>query len=536
MHRCRQDALLPCLSAPRSPPHVAVTGGAEDAALFFHSGPPFKRVVGDGIVSEKCHERGAVHSVRYNPDGSMVASVGTDGSVCFYEGKGLGLVRRMEKVHRSSIFACAWSRKGTHLLTCGADGYARLLDVAAGTVVHEWDVVAAQALPREGDGGSKVPTGAMQLGCAFLKGDVPVSVGYNGQIAVLPVPAAVGLGPPPSGTVTTEPRLLTGHQAPISALAFGPPGTDTLFTSDTDGALVEWDGASRRPRGRVQRGDGDDGEEEGPDDGRGQVHAGATVAALAVDGAGRLYSAGWDDRVRVTSGRRCAGQLGTGAQPRALAGGGGAASLVVVVTVAGLRLIRDERVVSETIEVPYAATCACLSKDGATLFVGGEDCNVYVYRVSTEGGAANPLEPVHVIEGGHLKPIQSLALSPDGAMLAAADVRDVCLYDVAAGYAAVVAKGRWCFHTQRIGCLAWSPCGTVLASGGNDDSIFLWCPAKKMKRVHYKFAHRGGVTGLGFVGSNAASGGEDWTLVSAGADGCVNWWNVEEDAKQKFGL
>lgn len=25
-------------------------------------------------------------------------------------------------------------------------------------------------------------------------------------------------------------------------------------------------------------------------------------------------------------------------------------------------------------------------------------------------------------------------------------------------------------------------------------------------------------------------------LVSVGADGCVNWYNVEDDAKTKFGL
>jgi WD40 repeat protein len=118
-------------------------------------------------------------------------------------------------------------------------------------------------------------------------------------------------------------------------------------------------------------------------------------------------------------------------------------------------------------------------------------------------------------------------------MLAAADVRDVCIYSTS-DYSTIVSKGRWCFHTQRIGCLAWSPDDTVLASGGNDDDIFLWCIAKKMKRIHYRFAHRGGVTGLRFVG-DAVSGGEgEWILVSTGYDGCLNWLNVEEDVKSKF--
>jgi len=53
---------------------------------------------------------------------------------------------------------------------------------------------------------------------------------------------------------------------------------------------------------------------------------------------------------------------------------------------------------------------------------------------------------------------------------------------------------------------------------------------------HYRFAHRGGITGLSYVGSNASNGGGDWMLVSVGADGCANWYNVEDDAKTKSGL
>jgi WD40 repeat protein len=127
-------------------------------------------------------------------------------------------------------------------------------------------------------------------------------------------------------------------------------------------------------------------------------------------------------------------------------------------------------------------------------------------------------------------------------MLAAADARDVCVYSTIPmtgsddAYPTLISKGRWCFHTQRIGCLAWSPDGSVIASGGNDDSIFLWCPMQKTKRVHYRFAHRGGVTGLGFVGKGDGGPGGDWTLVSAGADGCINWWSVEDDVREKFGL
>jgi len=512
-----------CAFKPSRPMRIA-TGGSEDASIFFHKGPPFQRIVGDGVVSEKCHDRGAVHCLRYNSDGSMLASVGTDGSVCFYEGKGMALIKKCEKVHKSSIFSCAWNSSGTHLLTCGADGYARLIDAASGEIVHEWDVASVQQEWVVVQGGAtkaeKVPVGAMQLGCAFIKSDVPISIGFNGQIAVLPLPSSVGVAS--TANSLEKSLVITGHQAPISAMSFGTAGPNTIYTADTDGVIVEWDGATGKAKGRVSNANEDDADLSG------KVHGGATVTSLAFAN-GTLYSSGWDDFVRTTQGQICNEKLKMEAQPNSLTVGN---SLVVVSTVEGLVLIKDKEIVSsEVIKLPYTVTAIHLSIDDSTLYVGGDDCNIYVYSVSS----SNTLNESHVIKGGHLKSVQSIALSPDGLQLAAADTRDVCIYSTS-DYSNVVSKGRWCFHTQRIGCLAWSPDGSVLASGGNDDNIFLWCPAKKTKRINYKFVHRGGVTGLSFVGSNESKGGGDWMLVSAGADGCLNWYNVEEDAKTKFGF
>jgi WD40 repeat protein len=58
-----------CAIRPCRPARVA-TGGAEDAAVYFHSRPPFKRVGGgeDGVAApaERCHAKGAVHRLRYS--------------------------------------------------------------------------------------------------------------------------------------------------------------------------------------------------------------------------------------------------------------------------------------------------------------------------------------------------------------------------------------------------------------------------------------------------------------------------------------
>ena len=101
------------------------------------------------------------------------------------------------------------------------------------------------------------------------------------------------------------------------------------------------------------------------------------------------------------------------------------------------------------------------------------------------------------------------------------------MWSVSDGWSPLIGKGRWCFHTQRVTCLAWSKDDSVLASGGNDDSIYLWSLAKKMKRVHYPFVHRGGLSGLEFLNG--------MVLVSAGSDGCVNQWDVTDDIATMFG-
>lgn len=504
-----------CAFRPCRPMRIA-TGGAEDATVLFHKGPPFQRVVGDGIVSEKCHERGAIHSLRYNKDGSMLASVGTDGNVCFYDGKDMQLMKKVEKVHKSSIYSCAWNRDGTHLLTCGADGFARLIEATSGEVVHEWDVASVQL--GEEQSSSKVPMGAMLLGCTFVKGNIPIAVGFNGQMVVLSVPASLGLSS--SADCIDKPIVITGHQAPISAMTFGRRGTNTIYTADTDGVIVEWDGSSGTPKGRVKD------VNEVDSDITGKVHAGATITSLTFsEKDDKLYSAGWDDFIRISQGQNCVDKLKMESQPNAMTCG---TSLVVVMTVDGLILVKDGKVISEMVRLSFTATAVCISHDESMLYVGGDDCNIYVYSVSSSD-TANPLVESHVIKGGHLKPVHSLALSHDGTKLAAGDVRDVCVYS-ATDYSTIVSKGRWCFHTQKIGCLAWSPDDSVLASGGNDDDIFLWSVQKKMRRVHYRFSHRGGVTGLRFVEDK----GDDMMLVSVGNDGCLNFWNPTEDVAKKL--
>ncbi len=135
--------------------------------------------------------------------------------------------------------------------------------------------------------------------------------------------------------------------------------------------------------------------------------------------------------------------------------------------------------------------------------LGGDDRSIHVYALSPRAAALSAddhppptfLDERHMIgRGQHLHPVQSMAVSPDGTMLAAANVCNVCIYSMSGGFPAIILWGWWCFHSQHVGCLSWSLDGTVLASGGGDNSIFLWCPNARTRRVQYRFAHRGGIT------------------------------------------
>ena len=499
-------------------PMRVVTGGSEDFKCIFNKGPPFGRVVpktSDGVMvpAEVVHSRGAVHCVRFNKDGSLIASVGTDKALAFYDGKTMELKLKMENIHTGSVYSCAWSGDGKSLLTTSADGTAKLIQVndnggeCEAAVANTWKL--AEYFMNNDESLKRTPIGGMAMGCAFILGDVPIAVGLNGNIAILSKS---------NNEIITS---LTGHQAPISSLAIDEE-TALMYTSDSNGAIVQWDVTTCDAIGNIQRSAST---EEGMDKtAMNKVHNGAITGLVCVDGF--VLSIGWDDCVRISSSNSNStlpemnNKIDLEAQPNAICKG---TKLVVILTVNGLQLMKDNLLISSLIKLPYEATSICVSADDSTIYVGGRDHNIHIYD-------ANSMEEVNVLTGMHVNPIYALALSNDGTKLASADTRDVSVWDVEAGYEPIVGKSKWCFHQQRINALAWSKDDCVLASGANDDSIYFWSLKKMATRVHYQHSHRGGVSALKFLNNE-----DGMVLVSVGNDACVNEWDVTDDLMKKFG-
>jgi len=107
-----------------------------------------------------------------------------------------------------------------------------------------------------------------------------------------------------------------------------------------------------------------------------------------------------------------------------------------------------------------------------------------------------------------------LALSPDNSMVASANIVEMKLWDTATGEVKFNLKG----HTQEVKCVAFSPDGKTLASGGDDPEIILWNTTTGEVRRRL-IGHTNTVWSLAFLDNGL-------TLASTGEDGTVRLWSM----------
>jgi WD40 repeat protein len=313
------------------------------------------------------------------------------------------------------------------------------------------------------------------------RGDNLISMSLGGQLNLI------------SGG--NPPRAITGHQETVEALDVHPE-SGRVVTGAFNGRLYcLTDGAAADfPVSHSKR-----------------------VSGVAIAG-DTAFTAGWDDQLRIVELNSifdtASVSITLPGQPvgiSACASLDKAHTTCLVATRKGAVVIKNGQIAYTGKEPTWDATCAALSPDGCLAAIGEKNNKVHLYNVDQGSGALTESGELD-LRGG----ITSLAFNPSSNMLCVGDGnRALTVYDANTKERAITG---WSFHAAAITSCAFSPCGQFVASGSLDSNIIVWSVQDKTKKEIIKFAHTGGVQCVRFLSS-----GE---MVSAGADGCVKYWDT----------
>jgi len=286
---------------------------------------------------------------------------------------------------------------------------------------------------------------------------------------------------------TSKPaRVVRSHNKSIESMAIDR-ATGKVYSGSYDAIMYAWD---------VSTG------ESTPFSGAGHTNA---IKRMVVQGKD-LITCGLDDTVHITPLSTLAYNSGIklDSVPSGVGAGDG---FIAAASVESVFIIRNGAIAS-TLSVAYRPQAVAAS--GSFVAVGGENNNVYLYKVS-----GNTMTEEAVLKG-HRGPITRLDFSPDGKWLATADKnREVMVFDVAKKE---LKQKDWVFHSARIDGLSFSPNSDYVASAGLDQTIIIWSLANPSSRVTIKGAHQGGITEILWL--------NDTTVLTSGQDCTIRSYTV----------
>jgi eukaryotic-like serine/threonine-protein kinase len=220
-----------------------VETGAEQATIPAHNGeatavrftPDGRRLISAGrndclvklwdlttfkeLASTRAHE-GFIENIALAPDGATLATSGADGYARLWNLANLGAGKSLHVALRAAVYGLAFSSDGTRLATAESSGRVRMCDLPSGQ-------------PREGFEGVAHSGGAQAV--AFLAGDRMLVSGDGRAILWLS-----------DGTTGNSLAVLNGHTGKIWGISVAPDGA-TFATVSSDGTVKLWDAGLSQP-------------------------------------------------------------------------------------------------------------------------------------------------------------------------------------------------------------------------------------------------------------------------------------------------
>ncbi|KAI9438566.1 WD40 repeat-like protein [Lactarius indigo] len=458
-----QGAVVNAVAIRRQRPFRAATAG-DDNLIVFHQGVPYRY---DKTI--KTHTK-FVQDVRYAPSGDHFASVGSDGKVFLYDGKVGETLGEFSEGHSGTAVSQARALRSS----------VQFVQTRAGCVIGTVETRKATTTYTLGTGLEH-----QQVGNVWSSQDTIVSLSFSGCLNVFDRRSG-----------EKQPvKVLHGPQKAVTAAAISTTtatASGTFFVGSADGRVLSYDSTGTAS----------------PLAGQGHTNL---VSGLASTPDGRVFSTGYDDRVREVEGSQfTASVFSTASQPKTLAAAKD--GTIFVLGVDGVEAVRNHQKVADLRPWGGGATNpTAIAATDSLVAIGFGDQKVRLY--DWDGKTLQEAGLLHA-NGGL---VSVLAFSPDGSKLAAGDSSGkVILYDVAK---CEMITPRWSFHTARVNTLSWTADSLHCASGALDTHVYVWSVRKPSKKITITNAVPGGVNAVLWVS-------DDGRLAGTGADAAVKVWQV----------
>jgi WD40 repeat protein/transcriptional regulator with XRE-family HTH domain len=405
---------------------------------------------------------GIIHSAMFSHDGRVLVTAGADGTARLWDVASHQPLTALEG-HADRLFDAEFSPDDRILATAGKDGTARL-----------WDTASHQQIATLATGGP----GHALYGATFSHdGRVLVTAGDDGTARLWDVASRQ--------QITT----LTGHTGPVHGAEFSPDDR-VLATAGDDGTARLWDVANHQLMatltghiGRVNNA------MFSPD--------GHTLVTVGDDTTTTLWDVASHHQITTLTGH-------TGPVNNAAFSPDG--HLLVTGSDDGTARLWDLTTHQQvgTLQGTSSIHGVAFSPDGHTVATAGEDA---IARLWNTGGPILIPSPPAI---GY-----DLVFNPDGRILATAGEDGTArLWDTASRHQIATLTG----HTGAIYALAFSPDGRILATASADGTARLWDTT-----THQSIAT---LEGDADVVRSVAFSPDGHTLVTAGNDATVRLWDT----------